>query len=204
MTHRRLRSALSGRGFMLLPAAAFAVHQLRYELAYGSRADQALAAQGHGYLDSLAPWVAVLVAIALGSYLVRLARVAGGQVEQPRPHRAFARLWLATSAGLLSVYAGQEALEGVFAAGHPGGLEGIFGHGGWWAVPLSAALGLAVALILRLGAAVMELVECVGPAGDPPALLRPRPLRVVSRRRPVLAGLSAGRAPPKSCLAAAL
>ena len=33
---RRLRSVLAGRGFMLFPAAAFAVHQLRYELAYGS------------------------------------------------------------------------------------------------------------------------------------------------------------------------
>ena len=46
MTHRRLRAVLAGRGFMLFPAAAFAVHQLRYQLAYGSRTGAALSAQG--------------------------------------------------------------------------------------------------------------------------------------------------------------
>src|SRR5580704_13615839 len=97
---RRLRSACAGRGFMLFPAAAFAVHQLRYELAYGSRAGAALSAQGHGYLTSLAPWVAVLVALALGSFLARLARAGGGELEA-RPRRAFAGLWLLASACLL-------------------------------------------------------------------------------------------------------
>jgi len=186
---------------MLVPAAAFAVHQLRYELAYGSQARQALAAQGHGYLDSLAPWVAALVALALGSYVVRLARAASGEL-QPQPRRAFARLWLTTSAGLLAVYAGQEALEGVFAAGHPGGLEGVFGHGGWWAVVLSLTFGLAVALILRLASAVVDLAARAPAVALAPSLRGPSPLRIVSRRRSVLAGLSAGRAPPKPCLAA--
>ena len=37
-----MRSVLAGRGFMLFPAAAFAVHQLRYELAYGSQTSAAL------------------------------------------------------------------------------------------------------------------------------------------------------------------
>ena len=65
MPRTRLRSALAGRGFMLLPAAALGVHELRYRLAYGADAPQALAAQGHGYLDSLAPWLVLLLALAL-------------------------------------------------------------------------------------------------------------------------------------------
>ena len=41
------------RGLLLMPAGALAVHQLRYVLAYGSHAPDRLAAQGHGYLNSL-------------------------------------------------------------------------------------------------------------------------------------------------------
>jgi hypothetical protein len=202
MTHRSLRSALAGRGFMLLPAAAFAVHQLRYELGYGSRADQALAAQGHGYLDSLAPWVAVLIAFAFGSFLVRLANAASGRPALA-PRRAFGQLWLVTSAALLGLYSTQEALEGVFAAGHPGGLEGVFGHGGWWAVLLSLAFGLVVAVVLRLGAAAVDLVTKVRLTV---LAANPHPvgaLRIRSRRRSALAGASAGRAPPATYLARA-
>src|SRR5579864_4593153 len=91
---RSLRSVLSGRGFMLFPAAAFAVHQLRYELGYGARSSAALNAQGHGYLTSLAPWVAVLVALAFGSFLARLARAGGGHRPDARPRRGLAGLWL--------------------------------------------------------------------------------------------------------------
>src|SRR5207253_1908986 len=63
MAHPRLRSVIGGRGFLLLPAAAFAVHQLRYSLAYGSRANQVLAMQGHSYLNSLAPWLVLLLGL---------------------------------------------------------------------------------------------------------------------------------------------
>lgn len=196
MTHRSLRGALSGRGFMLFPAAAFAVHQLRYELAYGARTDAALSAQGHGYLSSLAPWLAVLVAIAFGSFLVRLARVSTGRASRT-PSRAFGQLALVASLGLLGAYSVQEWLEGIFAAGHPAGLEGVFGHGGWWAVPLSVGFGLLLALLLRLAAAVLDA------AVEPPTpvlaacaqLLRPAGLLAV--RRAPLAGRSAGRAPPE-------
>jgi len=69
MARRNLRSALSGRGFLLFPAAALAVHQLRYLIGYGSHAGRELSAQGHGYLESLAPWVVLLVACALGAFL---------------------------------------------------------------------------------------------------------------------------------------
>jgi hypothetical protein len=197
MTHRSLRSALSGRGFMLFPAAAYAVHQGRYELAYGSRASQALAAQGHGYLDSLAPWLALLLALGLGAFLARVARAAAGRSDD-RQRRSFAGLWLLTWMSLTVAYSTQEWLEGMFAAGHPGGLEGIFGHGGWWAVILSAVAGLVVAALLRAASAVMSAVSRIGVG--PSAILTVesarRATQVFQVRRAPLADRSAGRAPP--------
>jgi hypothetical protein len=195
MTHRRLRTLLSGRGFMLFPAAAFAVHQLRYQLAYGSRAGAALSASGHGYLTSLAPWIALLLALAAGSFLARVARAAAGRADL-RPKRAFAALWGLSSAGLLAAYSIQETLEGLFAVGHPGGLEGVFGHGGWWAVPLSALAGLLVALLLRLAATVVATVSRTMPLPRFAPFSLPRPLAVALPRRGALAGNSSGRAPP--------
>jgi hypothetical protein len=197
MTHRSLRSALSGRGFMLFPAAAYAVHQGRYELAYGSQASQALAAQGHGYLDSLAPWLALLLALGLGTFLARVARAASGRGDE-RPRRSFTGLWLLTWASLIVAYSTQEWLEGMFAAGHPGGLEGIFGHGGWWAVILSALAGLVVAALLRAASAVVTAVSRVG-IGRTAALPAASPQRAAQGfrvRRTPLADRSAGRAPP--------
>ena len=44
----------------LTPAAAFAVHQLRYWLAFGAHAGAALQQQGHSYLHSLVPWIVLL------------------------------------------------------------------------------------------------------------------------------------------------
>jgi hypothetical protein len=203
MAHSRLRSALSGRGFLLFPAAAFAVHQLRYELAYGSHAGQALSAQGHGYLNSLAPWVAVLLAIALGSFVGRVARAAAGAAE-PRSRRSFTGLWLLASACLVAAYAVQEWLEGLFAAGHPGGLGGIFGHGGWWAVVLSGVFGLIVAGLLRLAFELVSFAgrrRVAGPVRHQPVAL-PRPGMPWLARRAPLADASAGRAPPRPPAAA--
>jgi hypothetical protein len=201
MTHRRVRDVLAGRGFMLFPAAAFAVHQLRYQLAYGSHAGRALSASGHGYLTSLAPWVAVLLALGAGTFLTRVARSAGGRHEL-RPRRAFAGLWALSSVALLAAYSVQEWLEGMFAAGHPGGFEGVFGHGGWWAVPLSAAAGLAVAALLRLAAVVIDAVARVVPLPRFEPFSPSRPSTALLSRRAPLAGNASGRAPPVALLAA--
>jgi hypothetical protein len=196
MSSRRFRNALAGRGFVLFPAAAYAVHQLRFELGYGSGSSAALAAQGHGYLDSLAPWLGILLALGLGSLLIRIARASAG-ARDARSGRSFARLAGVAWALLLAAYVVQEWLEGAFAAGHPAGLAGVFGHGGWWAVPLSGLAALAVAALLRLADAV---VDAVSPGPQP---LFPHPgaplLRPVAATVPSLSPLarrSAGRAPP--------
>jgi hypothetical protein len=197
VTNRRLRSVLAGRGFVLFPAAAYAVHQLRYELGFGSGSASALAAQGHGYLDSLAPWIAVLLALGFGSFLARLARAASGRAEVA-PGRSLTSLAAVAWALLFLAYAVQEWLEGVFAAGHPAGLPGIFGHGGWWAIPLSALAALLVAAALRLAEVAVEVVSRLAarrvPAG-PPLLLRP--LSVTAVACSPLACRLAGRAPPE-------
>ena len=194
---RSLRTALAGRGFLLLPVAALVVHELRYRLAYGSQADSALAEQGHGYLDSLAPWLVLLMGLALGTYLARVARSLAGHGDAT-PRRSFAALWLLASSGLVGIYAVQESLEGVFAAGHPSGLSGLVGHGGWWALAASVAIGAAVALVLRLGSAVVAAAaRLAGRVRTRPAgrSLVP-PLSAVLAPRGVLASAAAGRAPP--------
>ena len=70
----------------LMPAAAFAVHQLRYWLAFGGHAGLFLDRQGHLYLHSLAPWIVVAVAIAIGAFLQALGRALGGQRLAVSPH----------------------------------------------------------------------------------------------------------------------
>src|SRR4051812_41989169 len=115
MAHARLRSVLVGRGLLLLPAAAFAVHQLRYTIGYGSNAGSALASQGHPYLTSVAPWLALLLALGAGSLLLRTARaLLSGSDDHPR--RSFLELWGLASASLVAVYVVQELLESWFAA----------------------------------------------------------------------------------------
>jgi hypothetical protein len=187
---------------MLFPAAAFAVHQLRYELGYGGGSGAALAAQGHGYQNSLAPWVVLLVALAFGAFLVRLARAAGGRGGARR--RPFLALFGLSWVLLLATYAGQELLEGVFAVGHPAGLGGVIGHGGWWAVPLAALAATLVALLLTAGAAVLEAVARLAPRPAARTLAPlERPVSFPLLRRSPLAGRVAGRAPPAPGLAAA-
>jgi hypothetical protein len=197
VTQRRFRRIVSGRGFLLLPAAAFVVHQLRYRIAYGSRADQVLAAQGHSYLNSFAPWLALVLSIAFGLLVLRAAHAAAGRaVEAPR--RSLAGLWALATASLVAIYAAQELLEGFFATGHPAGVPGVLGHGGWWALPLAAAAGAVVAVLLRAGCALVSAARRLAPRRPlklaPPSVRRLHPVDLAPR--PALAGAAAGRAPP--------
>jgi len=196
MAHRRLRAAVRSRGFLLLPAAAFAVHQLRYTLAYGSHASQALSAQGHSYLNSLAPWLVLLVAFGAASFLLRVAAALAGR-QNARPARSFVELWAIAAGALVAIYVLQEVLEGAFASGHPTGAGGVVGHGGWLAFPLAVAFGAAVAALLRVGYAIVA-VAARAVARRPVALRQislPRWSFVLLPRSP-LAAAAAGRAPP--------
>ena len=197
MTRASLRGAVAGRGFLLLPVAALAVHELRYRLAYGDEADAALAAQGHGYLDSLVPWLVLLLALGLGLFLVRVARSRAGRLD-PHPRRSFVRLSALAAASLFAIHAIQELLEGSLTAAHPAGLSALVGHGGWWAIGAALVLGAAVAGLVRVADAVVVLaarpVATSRRRGRLP--LRARPSSACLPRLPALAGAAAGRAPP--------
>src|SRR5947208_3368921 len=112
MAHRRLRNALQGRGLLLLPVAAFAVHQLRYTLAYGSDAGRVMAAQGHSYVNSLGPWLVLLLALGAGSFLLCAARALERGFDD-HPRRSFLGLWSISSMSLVAIYVAQELLEGL-------------------------------------------------------------------------------------------
>ena len=197
LTSRRSGEALAGRGALFLPAIALLVHELRYLLAYGKQTDAALAAQGHGYVDSLAPWLVLLLALAVGQVLTRIARATAGRAGTSR-RRSFASLWLLGSLSLYGIFAVQETLEGIFASGHPGGLGALFAHGGWWALAVAVVLGAGLAALLRLADCVVELARRLcshvrwtrGRAN----VLRLR--SVVPVAYGVLASSAAGRAPP--------
>lgn len=133
----------------LFPAAAFAVHQLRYWLAFGSRAGLMLSAQGHSYLHSVVPWIILLVALTVGFFVRALGRAFHGQASLSGYTVSFSALWVLCAAALVGIYMTQEFLEGLLATGHPGGLVGIFGYGGWWAIPVALAVGLVLAAIFH-------------------------------------------------------
>jgi hypothetical protein len=179
---------------VLLPAGAFVVHQLRYWLTYGPNASTQLADQGHAYLGSLVPWLVIATAAALGGRIVHIA-VLRRDGSRARP---FSVVWATCAFVLVAIYAAQEALEGVLAQGHPGGFTGVFGHGGWWSLPASAAVALAIALLVRVGAALERIIarpRKLSFAPSPFHARRPRtPLLVAIHP---LAAAAAGRAPPR-------
>ncbi|HEY0416165.1 MAG TPA: hypothetical protein VGC78_07240 [Gaiellaceae bacterium] len=183
-------------GVFVVPAAAIAVHQLRYWLAYGPRANAELAAQGHSYLHSLLPWAIFALAAGGGLFLRRIALAAGTGRPAPGRRRPAAFLWIGTWGTLVALYVVQETLEALLATGHPGGAGGVVGHGGWWAVPAAAAVAAAVTALLVAGGALVRVAtesrrvdypafEAVAvPAGLAPVVVHP------------LARRNAGRAPP--------
>ena len=141
-----------------MPLAALAVHELRYLLAFGGQAGSEAAAQGHGYLDSLTPILVCLCALGFGSFAWRLASAwqsGRGDDGQMPP---LWRLWLIAAAGLLAIYMGQETLEGFLATGHPSGIAGVFGSGGWWSVPAALAVGGLLAILIRGARGAINLV----------------------------------------------
>jgi hypothetical protein len=184
----------------LMPAGAFAVHQLRYWLAYGSRTSAELQQQGHSYLHSVVPWIVVLMASSAGVFLLALGRAFGGRSSLPRHTLSVATLWLLCSAVLVAIYVSQEFLEGLLATGHPGGVAGIFGYGGWLSIPAAAAVGLVLTAAFHGAGRVLQVVaaRCAGrvtPAPRRPQRVRARRAVLLPAPAPLADGWS-GRGPP--------
>jgi hypothetical protein len=182
-----------------MPLGAIVVHQLRYRLAYGSHAGAVLTSQGHAYLTSFAPWLVLLLCLAVGGLVARVAQAVARGRPGRRRARSLAAVWGTCSAGLLAVYAVQELLEGFFAAGHPGGLGGVAGHGGWWAVPSAVVAGAAIAALLRVATVAVDAAVRLGDTRPAPPLVARASWAVTaafSPRAVPLASAAAGRAPP--------
>ena len=133
----------------LLSAGVLAVHQLRYLLAFGDDVDAALGASGHGYLTFAQPGIGVCLTFAIAAVL---RRVASGRSSESSIDRR--KLVVLFGVALLIAYAGQELIEGELAAGHTTGLAGIFGGGGWIAVPLAGVIGELLAFAVKIVVAV--------------------------------------------------
>jgi hypothetical protein len=122
-----------------------------------------------------------------------------GQRSVPRFGASLLGLWLTCSLCLVAIYAAQELLEGIFVMGHPAGLVGIFGFGGWWAIPASACVGLVLAALLHGARWVLDEVatRCAPPSARRRLVRRgPRPTSVVAPRLAPLAAGWCGRGPP--------
>jgi hypothetical protein len=190
-------STLRATAFLLV--AALGVHELRYVLAYGERAGDELAHQGHGYLMTLTPLVGVVLAFALGGLLTGLAR--SGARERAVALRV-RKLWPLATAGLLAIYGTQEVLEGMLSSGHPDGVAALFTGGGWIAVPLAVVGGLVVALAVRVAELVQRhsaetahiVIAWIVRLGAPLGLISPVPAWVRVER--LIAMHLAGRGPP--------
>ena len=99
----------------LLPLAAFAVHQLRYMLAFGWNDGAELRMTGHSYLHSVVPWLVLLLALVAGGFLLAIGRALAGHRTVSRYAVSLTGLWLLCSATLVGIFACQEYLEGLFA-----------------------------------------------------------------------------------------
>jgi hypothetical protein len=141
MRTARTRSAL--RTSALIALGAFAVHQLRYLVAYGGDAGAALGAQGHAYLTVAAPPLVIVATSAVLGTLVAAAL----STDRAASHRRAAG-WAFCSAALLAVFGVQELVEGMLASGHAGGMAAVTARGGWIAVPIAVAVGRVVSYLL--------------------------------------------------------
>ena len=183
----------------LLWPAAFAVHQLRYMLAYGHVAGVVLQRTGHAYLHSVVPWLVGVIALSAGCFLWAIGRALARQTSAARFSVSFAGLWLLCSVALVAIFACQELLEGMFAFGHPAGLVGVFGYGGWWAVPAAVCVGLVLAAVFHGARWIVEIVarrrHHTGSRGRCPSVPRPSVVLLSLAPAPLLAGWSS-RGPP--------
>ena len=176
---------LSLRAGALLAAGSLAVHELRYVAAYGGPGP----VSGHGYLAIVVPLVALAFAVACGTWVARVGRVAAPVPRGPRT-------WAAASAVLVAIFLLQESAEAFAAGGHPG----LFAHGGWLALPLAVAIGGLIALAL-CGARAADIAARSSAPLAAVAAAAPMdfslPVSAPAQPRPrVLARRLAGRAPP--------
>ena len=98
---RGWRSPRWGWGLLVFPASVLAVHELRYVLAYGSRAGSELSAHGDHYVTTAAVVTGALVGLAMAVGVVRLLATSRGQGSLAVPRVPVWLLWLGLTLLLL-------------------------------------------------------------------------------------------------------
>jgi hypothetical protein len=193
-----MRTAHGARLAALLALGAFALHQLRYLIAGAPSAGE-LGEPGHGYMaDLLAPLAVLFLAAALAT-LIRGTEVA------PPVRAPLARRIAVFAAALFAIYAGQESLEGILAAGHSFGVATLLADGAWIALPLALGIGALAAVVARALEGIERAIAVVhaqrARLRRPPAVRgRARPARTpVLAAAPLAFGLA--RRPPPFALA---
>ncbi len=181
------------RSATAIAVGAIVVHQLRYVVAYGGGASEALHAQGHAYLDALLPVLALLSGLTVvGTVACGLAGV-----RSPTAHRAPAVTALLYAGAILVAFGTQEVLEGILFAGHPAGLAAVLANGGFVAIPLALAAGWGALTAVRGLERAERRIAAPGHARRPgPARSRPRPIDRLAPSLATLPGAIGARAPP--------
>lgn len=188
------------RAAALLPAAALAVHQLRYVLAYGGDYARELSSRGDSYTEWLVPVCGALLALGLGVVVGRAAEAWRTGAAGRSRRLTWRALWCALTLTLVVCFCVQEWLEILLDPGHAGTFTGIFASGGWTALPAAAAIAAVSATVVRgarvaLAAIARRSRACSQPRGQGASPGRPRGHVAFVPMTP-LAACSAGRAPP--------
>ncbi|MEO5986419.1 MAG: hypothetical protein ABIW50_03005 [Candidatus Limnocylindria bacterium] len=177
------------------------------QLGPGEALTQALRGAGHGYWAAASTVIAVVGAIVIARWLLRIARLAlrAGTLRLPtagtnrlRFMAAWSRLFVVVAIGFLL----QENIEHALAHGHVPALGALVGPEYPLALPVLAAFTAFAALIVAaIGAVERDLITIIATAlrrhriRAPRALQRPGRL-VAPDRMPAIASNTAGRAPP--------
>jgi len=145
-------------------------------------------------VGALVAAVALLLVVVLTGSLGAFVRGTRTRVSKPAH---FVEVWARTSGALLGLYVAQELIEGLLVAGHPTGVAGLVGHGGWTVLLVAPTVAALLTLVVRGEHATAAL------AASPAAHAgRPRPVTIAL---PLLALLPtpngvarhlAGRGPP--------
>jgi hypothetical protein len=174
---------------------AFGVHALRYALEPSASADA-----GHGYLGTVPPLLAAVLAIALAQ---GVAATFARRTADRRPLHWLVR-WALGTLVFVALFAAQENAEELLSVGHGAGPLSLFGHGGWLVGPEALVAGGVLVGLLRGTERALERIELLLTAAAPlaPWLAAAAPLPPVAAelRVPAVALLArnlAGRAPPR-------
>jgi hypothetical protein len=189
-----MRTAHNVRLAALLAVGAFALHQLRYLVAFGASSSGELAQQAHGYMTDLLPPIGVLVLAAILATMIR-------GTEGASPSGAPLGRRTAVFAGaLFAIYVGQESLEAILTVGHAAGITAVFAAGGWIALPLALGIGALTAVIVRALEAIEHAIAVThterGRSRPPAVRGRPLPARGLRLPSTPLAFGLARRPPP--------